>query len=627
MMQPTEIWFGLHCDGRVYPDFPGSSEAVVDKAVVGPAGLLDLLETRLGLRGPAVSPALRAAAYAAKADAAVATEPGLFFGPSLRADPWATARRLLAMRDQLVAAGWSGQPLGMPRLDALAAIEASGRTVPPGVPDRLRALRGPLAEGARLGSFVIHLIEEGHLLPPAWRRLFDDLADAGAKVSHWAAAGEAGSGGDLAAARVLLREGRAPPATGDGSLVLVEADTELAAAELVAEWLGTVDEEELDGTVVIAPIGDTGLLDAALRRAALPALGLSRPSAQRGLLELLPLAFALAWRPADPQLLLDLLTLPRPPMPRRFARRLARALVNEPGTGGAEWRAAWAEIEAADGVTSGDLDAWRAWTTTGLHDRAEGMTRAAALDICDRVAGWAEARNALAPEPVLAALGVAARTVARAVNTLGRDRLSPVLLDRIVAQVLGEGVPDPGSFAEAGRLRAIAHPGALWAPARTVIWWGFADEGYGTRRTHWSEAERAALELVGAALDPPEREALRAEAEQARAVTMASERLLLVRPARLAGEETTSHPLAHYLAPVLERARMPLGVERLLDARGGQLAGRDVNRHGNGTLDRRAKGTPRRCEEACLSRRSWSGLRSRVRQGSVRGGDGVRRGF
>lgn len=578
MTQPTEIWFGLHCDGRVFPDFPGTGAAVVGKAVVGPAGMLDLLETRLGLRGPSVSPALRVAAHAAKAESALAAEPGLFFGPSLRADPWSTARRLLAMRDELVEAGWSGHPVGLRRLDALAAIEASGDMVPPGAPDRLRTLRTTLAEGARIGSLVIHLIEEGQILSPAWRGLLDDLANAGAEVSMWLAPGEAGSGGDLAEARALLREGRVAHATGDGSLLLVEASTELAAAELVTEWLATLPREELDGTVVIAPHGDTGVLDAALRRASLPALGLSRPSAQRGLLELLPLSFALAWRPADPQLLLDLLTLPRPPMPRRVARRLARALVNEPGTGRAEWRAAWAEIEAADGVTSGDLDAWRAWTTTGLHDRAEGMPRAAVLDICDRVARWAEARNALAPEPVLATLGAAARAVAGAVNALGRDRLSPVLLDRIVAQALGDGVPDPEACAEAGPLRAIAHPGALWAPARTVIWWGFAGEGHGTQRAPWSQTERDALELAGVALDTPGREALRAEAEQARAVTMASERLLLVRPARLAGEETTSHPLAHRLAPVLEQAKMPLGAERLLDVPGGQLAGREVSR-------------------------------------------------
>lgn len=578
MTQPTELWFGLHCDGRVFPDFPGSGLAAVDKAVVGPAGLLSLLETRLGLSGPPASPAVRVATYANKAEGALATDPALFFGASFQADLWSTAHRLLSMRDELIVAGWPSQPLGVPRLDALAAIEASGGPLPPGVADRLGALRGMLAAGVRVSDLVIHLIEDRSLLPPAWGRLLNDLAEAGAEVSEWVDRPEAGSDGDLAAATALLREGVAPRATGDGSLVLIEAGTQLGAAELVAEWLATLPGEDLGATVVVAPHGDTGLLDAALRRAALPALGILPPSPQRGLLELLPLAFALAWQPADPQLLLDLLTLPRPPIPRRFARRLARALVHEPGTGGPAWRAAWADIGAAEGVTAKDLEAWQAWTETGLYDRAKGMPHAAALAICDRVAGWANARNAVSPDPGLAALSEAARAMTGALNALGHDPLLPVLLERIAAHALGDGVPDPAGFAEAGPLRGITHPGALWAPARTVIWWGFAGAGHGASRSPWSRAEQGALEQAGVELDTPEREALRGEAAQTRAVTMASGRLMLVRPARLDGEETTSHPLAHRLAPLLEQESVTLGAERLLDAGEGRLAGRSLPR-------------------------------------------------
>jgi len=61
-----KLIFGVACDGRVYPDFPGERDGVLDAVVVGPAGLIDALELQLGLTGPLSAAAVRIAAYAAK---------------------------------------------------------------------------------------------------------------------------------------------------------------------------------------------------------------------------------------------------------------------------------------------------------------------------------------------------------------------------------------------------------------------------------------------------------------------------------------------------------------------------------------------------------------------------------
>ena len=112
-----DLIFGLACDGRAYPDFPGLGAGVVHAAVVGPTGLIDVLEVQLGLTGPRGAEAVRIAAYAAKLRAALSHGPNPFYAPSFARDPWATAKALLVWRDELTAAGWTGGAIGSPRID------------------------------------------------------------------------------------------------------------------------------------------------------------------------------------------------------------------------------------------------------------------------------------------------------------------------------------------------------------------------------------------------------------------------------------------------------------------------------------------------------------------------------
>jgi len=115
-----DLIFGLACDGRAYPDFPGEGAGALHAALVGPSGLVELLEVHLGLTGPRSAEAVRIAAYAAKLRAALSSDTPPFFAASFSRDPWATAKALLGWRDQLVAAGWKGQAVGALRIDDLA---------------------------------------------------------------------------------------------------------------------------------------------------------------------------------------------------------------------------------------------------------------------------------------------------------------------------------------------------------------------------------------------------------------------------------------------------------------------------------------------------------------------------
>lgn len=585
-----DLIFGLACDGRAYPDFPGGGAGVVHAAVVGPTGLIEVLEVQLGLTGPRGAEAVRIAAYAAKLRAALAVNPNPFYAPSFARDPWATAKALLAWRDQLTAAGWTGGAIGSPRIDDLARAEAQTPPLPPGAPDRLRAVLAVLADHPPLSINRITLVEPLDLLTPPYRGLIDQIEACGVEIQA-ASPPAAASANDLHRVQAFLRSGVTDALQGDGAFMTVEADTALMAAEAVAEWLVAGSEEDLAGTVVLSADGDTALLDRALQARGLPALGQSAASPWRGALQVLPLAFAASWAPFNAKALLDLLLLPRPPIERRAAGKLARALAREPGTGSPSWTRAWADLEtdlaerfadhpSAEAEIAKRQTRWREWTTGGLYSRTQGMPADAARRIAARVGQWAVETAAGQSDPLLLTVAGAASALVQAIDVLGQDPLPALLVERMIEQVLAEGAQNPEHIATAGGLRCVKHPAAIWGQVDRLVWWDFKGPGERVPTSPWSLAEQAALATAGCVLEPAAATAARISWSYANALHQARDRAVLIRPALAGGEETVSHPLAHQLNPVTQPAGLKVrwSAERLLDDAAHDLAGRRLAR-------------------------------------------------
>src|ERR1700730_6298933 len=133
-----QVIFGIAPDGDIYPDVPGTADGALGYPVVGPVGLIEILETQLGLTGPRTNEAVRIATYVSKARLALHSDQQRFFASSFSRDPWATSRLLLDWRDQLVTGGWSFGATKSGRLTDLAAIEREGPVLPRGMSDRLR---------------------------------------------------------------------------------------------------------------------------------------------------------------------------------------------------------------------------------------------------------------------------------------------------------------------------------------------------------------------------------------------------------------------------------------------------------------------------------------------------------
>lgn len=576
--------FGLAADGRVFPDAPGALGSL-DEGVVGPLGLVQTLETQLGMLAPSVSKAVRISTYLAKIRSCGGDR---FWTSSFSKDPWSTAVTILEWRDTLVGGGWRGTVIGSNRFDDLAAAEAVGPTLPAGLEDRAIALLDVLETRPGLRIRQLGLADRRDLLPPLWTRIVEALESVGVTIFQYEPPERAPESSDLRTVQRALSGEPVQPLAGDGTFSMVEADTELMAAETVADWLAALPSEDLHGTVILASNGDTALLDHALRARGIPALGLSASSPWRGALQVLPLAFAAAWQPFDPRALLNLFLLPRPPVAAWAARRLARALSEEPGVGGRLWREAWLQIEdrlleintrsdadTARRKTNKTLAEWRAWTEVGRFVRGEGIPLSEAMAICGRVAAWAMRSDGGEGDRLLMAASNAAAAVSDALSRLELSVIPALLLERVVLQVLSEGVPNPNHFAEAGAIRAIKAPGALWSSAQRVIWWNFVGPGEKIAITPWDNAEHEALIANGVAIDASPAIARRIEAAHSGVIRRALGHVILVRPALARDAQTTLHPMAHRLRPLLKQsgAAITFKAERLLLEPDAVLAG------------------------------------------------------
>lgn len=523
------IFFDPTFDATPWPGPLADRAAAAGEAWAGPRFLLNLLETQLGLGGPAVPAALRAAALVP----ALRAREG-FWSASAEVDPLGTARMLLEWRDALWMAGWRGEALREGRIGALARVTAGAL---PGPPDRIAAVADVLA---RRGADVeeLSLLEPTDDLPPLWRTVTERLAARGTRVGTTVLA-PADARGDLARAQLLSFRPEA-----DGTLQLLRPHGPLQAAEEVAAWLAA--RASLARTVVVHA---DPVLDAALRRHGLPTTGSTRDARDNALMQILPLTLALGWSPPDPERALELLTLADAPVPRGIAWRLARALHEQPAVDSDPWRAGLraglAAFESAD-------DRARVETRlTGLFDARvrRGGTYPAAevrrrLDLLDT---WVRGRLATAPverQPAWAALLRAGLGLRQLVDASALEGLEAPELERFVEEALDGDTPLAAFPWEAG-LAAVHAPGAVAGPAACIVWWGFDLESVPpTPVLPLTRAERRALLAAGIVLPDPGELAVAAAARWRRPLQQATDALVLVCPRTTAdGDERHPHPL------------------------------------------------------------------------------------
>ena len=488
------IEFGWSLDGAAWAEGTGAHGT----ARMGPRALVQLLQNRLGLTRPAVEPAVRVAQYLRLIEEHLTAASAPFWpARSFAVDPWSTARQLLHWRDAAVETGWDPAAAQGPLPERLAALRDLERAAEVGVTGTLAPCPADdlaeviaLLEGEAatwpLGIEELALHEDPQALPGMWPQLLALLDRSGVRCTIVPAA----SGG-------------APQVT------VVEAQDEWTAADVAARFLAAEPAGHEDSVTVLAS-SDTDVLDRALHRRGLPAIGAVDPSRDRAHHQVLGLFLDVATAPVDVHqlaALLDLRVLPGADgaaepiglVPAAARRRLLRALGREPGVGGPAWREALAALEESG------------------HDTAIEAAR-----VIDRLVRDPLPADGLFPPALSSRLDWLAERL-RAVARGDGDLLASLTQVQVLQQVLamldpgtplarrtlqqiidscGSSGPSPRARREVSDWAVCSRPAQLRAAGGTVLWWG-PSAADAPRVLRWDPAERRALHAGGGRVPDP----------------------------------------------------------------------------------------------------------------------------
>ena len=547
-----QIVFGYHLDG-LKPETPRNTAG---KVTLGPRGMLEVLETQLGLPTPNSHPSQAPFRYLQCLREV--SSPNRFFHRSLEIDPVNVARRLLDWREQWYAAGWDGTfPDDAPmRLSDMAAVETVAKGHVPFTPgERLQRIVETLAgRGTQIERVELHTPFED--LPYVWQRMISALPWIPATGLELAPAGPAGSDLARVQARLLSLADRdedhlaaRESLRGDSSFIVVRSTSRDLSADAVAEFI--LGSGQIEDVLLIAE-RDGIILDNALERVGLPRCGFQRHNRFRAPTQVLKLALALLWEPVDPHRILQFLLHPTGPLPRWVRSRMADAVAGSPGIGGPKWSDAVRGVGMTqrENFEAGEAEVERLraqiafWLEEERHDSGIGAPLEALLSRTQRVSNWAGAQlhtvESEAESVLLAAAHAQAEALLSELSGLrdaGIERIPRLELERRIDEVTTEA-PDPSTFGEAGHARATSSPATVTGQWPTVVWWNLATSP-GTVSYPWSRRELAALRASGVRLPEVEDVVRRQSRAWLRPLCNASERFVIV----LHDDQQGAHPL------------------------------------------------------------------------------------
>lgn len=545
------IYFGLALDDISYPR-PLTSTG--GSRPLGPQGLLELLESHLGLSGhPNDNDYLRIEHYRQALSRYLREEEGAFYAAAFRADQFATATELLSRRDELLLAGWDFEAPAdaPPRLRCLAAIEASFRRetpLPPGYADRFRAVLQQLGR-RRHPIRTLRLTEPAALLPPHFRQLLDTLADTGVTIEHSDPPTPEGESDLAAFQRLLLGEGK-PGATlrADGSLLLLKAQRETR----LAAFLASLCRHNPGFRPVCLVPEKNRTLDLAVTQEGLPSLGIPSASLARPTLQVLKLVTVFLWEPINPFKIMEFVSLAVKPLDDELANRIAEQMAQTPGLGSDSWwymiRQYFEELDQLaayrPGVNPQQVrKQYNFWFERRRYPSDGAAPKSEVIEIFAYLRQWAaetfDERNDNSHS--LLVLTQQARRIVELLEALPETELTHLELERIVRTIYE---PAPVSFAEErGRLPCLHQPAALTGEADELLWWNFVQNEQDYFFSRWYQPELRWLAQRSIPLPGPGDQNERLIRERKQPILRTRRRLLLVMPAMVEGSELSPHPL------------------------------------------------------------------------------------
>ena len=568
-----KVGFGLSLDGyaSLLP------KQVLAMPMCGPLGLLQFLETRLGLKAKAVSPAIRVFQFRQSLEE-LATERPMFFSESFKRDAYAVAETLLKWRDDLIEAGWDGLASSddTARIQDMAAVEARTRNrLSPGTADRLRSVLFELnSRSPNLDLLTVH--EPQSHLPKLWQLICAKLGARYEPIAFNPKSNPTGETSDLGRIQSLLCEDSPTQRlklNGDRSILCVTAFSEITLAQGAAQLLQHL-RQVLNAEVTIVAAENASPLEQSLSALDEPTVGFQPGSTARPIPQVLLLALRLCWKPVDPRALLEFLAHPACPVTAVLRFKLANVIADCPGVGGPQWKAAIASTKASI-ENSGALSAvekqeatdrieqdLKNWLLVAEFDAKTGASGSKLSECCARVTRWAALQSVADGVSIieahqfraLASLSSEMAELLQSQPTIARSQL-----ERLLHQVSGAGWPGGFAIEELGHIHRVAHPGAVSEPVEKLVWWNFSEPPPPAKKP-WTTQELEQLRTHGVEFPTPETLAAIETARWLRPTLAAKKQLILVYPRERAGEPVAHHPLLTRLISLLDKESKPLPV-------------------------------------------------------------------
>lgn len=556
-----EIILGHWLDSKSYPDELTSSSASIGKIITGFHGLINILEVQLGQSNPTVSESIRIAEWQTtitKLDNG--QKP---YSKSFQTDSWNTARELKAKRDELILAGWNPSiHLGGGKwIEAIAEIELSDHNHSNGFSDRVCILFELLKQSyLPITIKKINLVDENPQVWDNWEKAlvallkqngvhFEQIKLQLPDVSEQPST-------DLEKVKLALYTSDTPnnlSLSGDGSFMIVRSEQEWDAADFLITWL----ELKGDDQTVLINNSNNLLLAELFHRRGLPSSEVNESSKWRSALQVLPLTLETYWHPIRIDRIMELLTLPISPLPKKLCYKLARVISEEPGIGGDKWHTA--VVEAVDELENiwqdNELDAKKIskkkqelleiidiWLNHEYFDTSDGLPCTIIENICRKVSKWALNKKLIEPNPIFSQAHAAANELIAGIRALNVEKINQLQLSNILGSILGNGSKLPDYVEESAQWTTIQHPGALWGQVEEVLWWEFT-QNTTSHFNKWSDAEREFLRFHDVHLTSPEQIRKRENDSWHNAIRFAKDRVMLFIPLKVRAVDMKAHPL------------------------------------------------------------------------------------
>lgn len=418
------------------------------------ADALNILEASLGLSAPASSHYQRVMEYYS----AIQKTSSTFFKESFLKDPLYVTSYLLQLRDELMLNGWTGRATDIKRLDDMAQTEGHFKNNR-GYPDRLKAAVVALKKPRQFKLPPIQLVFDG----PSLSKLEQEFVTA--------------SGLSIAETKNTSHD-----------ISYFEFSNSYDSGRALTNYLLN-QQKNWKKIAVIVPSRSSDLVRQYFKRAGIPygsTDSLATPFTSH--VQVIVALMNLSLLPKNPEIALKLLSLEVSPVKHAF---LANALRNTPSFESEDWKTAIAKLEGME-------EKVKDWILDGGSSDAEAISKEVLTSKLKKLKNWFVVSGQMKKDETYLRSSSVCEELAVVIQNWSQATISFGELQKILRDVLSEGIKKESVVAQAGGPRLFSSPGEINQSFDEIIWFDFSDATAKAKFTYiWSPTELSSMRKLG----------------------------------------------------------------------------------------------------------------------------------